>query len=331
MKKSDPLAYWRLPLYLYCVAAYSKFLTVGKCLDFPLIVHIQTQSFCNGRCAICPYSTVSKKLDQGIMEWDLFVKIANESASEPLLSKVAYQIQNEPLLDKRIFDCVKYLKSRNANKMCSLVTNGELLDKFSLTDIVQSNLDRLIISINAYSKEMYESINTGLDYDKVMQNIYRLLSNSSTKQKLMLSFILTEQSKHEVYQAVRYWNKKGIKTRVLRLVSIARFLDNCETYRPRTGYYGSHFLPRLWRHLMSRLRDTIGCGIPFYQMHILYNGDVVLCCQDWNRATVVGNARTNSLREIWNSEKMTEIRRLILRRRYEQIDSCKECTIFRKQ
>jgi radical SAM protein with 4Fe4S-binding SPASM domain len=331
MKKSDPLAYWRLPLYLYCVAAYSKFLTVGKSLDFPLIVHIQTQPFCNGRCVICPYSTVSKMLEPGIMEWDLFVKIANELASEPLLSKVTFQMQNEPLLDNRIFDCVKYLKSRNVDKMCSLVTNGELLDKFSLTDIVQSNLDSLIISINAHTKEMYQSINIGLDYDKVMQNIYRLLSNSSTKQKLMLSFVLIERNKHEVYQAVRYWNKKGIKTRVLKLVSTARFLDNYETYRPVTDYYESHFPLRFWRHLMSRLRYTIGCSFPFFQMHILHNGDVVLCCQDWYRGTVVGNTRTNSLREIWNSEKMAEIRRLMLRKRYERIDSCKECPMFRKQ
>ena len=204
IKKREPFAYWHLPLYFYLIGAYSKFVTVGKCLDFPLSLQIQTQSFCNGQCSICPYPTVSKKLDQGTMEWDLFAKIANESASEPLLSMVIYELHNEPLLDKRIFDWVKYFKSVSTNKQCVLVTNGELLDKFSLTDIIESNIDSLGISLNAHSREMYMRINNGLDYDKVMKNISYLLSNDSTKQKVALSFVFTEQNVHEVCQAVQY-------------------------------------------------------------------------------------------------------------------------------
>ena len=326
----NQFGYGHLALYLYLIRAYSKFLTVGKCLDFPLILQIQTQSFCNGRCSICPYPIVSKKLDQGTMQWDLYLKIANESASEPLLSAVVYELHNEPLLDKRIFDCVKYFKSINVNKRCGLVTNGELLDKFSLTDIMQSNLDYLSISLNAHSKEMYESINNGLDYDNVMKNISYLLSNNYTKQKLSLSFIFTEKNVHEVYQAVQYWNKRGVRTRVMGLVNRAGTLDNYERLRLKTGYHGKPFLTQLWRRLMFRLRGVIGCHLPFCHMNILFNGDVIICCHDWNRATVVGNVKTSSLKEIWNSKKMNEIRRLMLRKRYEQIDSCKECSLVRK-
>lgn len=78
---------------------------------------------------------------------------------------------------------------------------------------------------------------------------------------------------------------------------------------------------------MSTARGIIGCELPFNQMNILFNGDAIICCHAWNRATVVGNVRTSSLREIWNSKEMNEIRRLILRKRYRHIDSCKECTI----
>ena len=331
INKGDPFAYWGLPLYLYLIGAYSKFLTTGKCPDFPLMLQIQTQSLCNGRCSICPYPIVSKKLDQGTMEWDLFVKIANESASEPLLSRVECHLQNEPLLDKRIFQFVEYFKSLNTNKRCVMVTNGELLDKFSLTDIVQSNLDKLMVSLNAYSKEMYQSLNDGLNYDRVMKNIGSLLSNSATKQKMALSFVVTEQNNHEVYQAVQYWNKRGVETRVIGLVNRAGTLDNYERLKPKTGYQGSRPLFRLWRRLMFHLRGIMGCPYPFYHMNVLFNGDVIICCHDWDRATVIGNARTSSLREIWNSEKMNEIRRLILRKRYEQIISCKECSVVKGQ
>lgn len=74
---------------------------------------------------------------------------------------------------------------------------------------------------------------------------------------------------------------------------------------------------------------TVGKCLDF-PLTFQFNGDAIICCHDWNRATVVGNARTSSLREIWNSEKINEIRRLILRKRYGQIDSCQECSLVKK-
>lgn len=315
-------------LYRYLIGTYSKFLATGKCLDFPLVLQIQTQSFCNGRCLICPYPIVSKKLDQGTMDWDLFTKIAHELASEPP-TKVIFELHNEPLLDKRILDCVKYLKSISPDNYCSIVSNGELLDRFSPGEIIQSNLDRLLISLNAHSKEMYESINRGLDYEKVMKNISNLLSDQAVRQKIAMSFVVTEQNMREVHQATQYWKKQGVKTRVIDAVNRAGSLDNYEGVRPKVTYYGIARPLRVWRRLMSAVRGVVGCERPFYHMSILFNGDVILCCHDWNRATVVGNVRNSSLREIWNSEKMNEIRRLILRKRYAEISSCKECSFVK--
>jgi radical SAM protein with 4Fe4S-binding SPASM domain len=271
---------------------------------------------------------VSKKLDQGTMEWELYQKIADEAASEPLLSVVIYELHNEPLLDKRAFDCVKYFKSINANKRCTLVTNGELLDRFSLTDIMQSNLDKLTVSLNAYSREVYERVNNGLDYDRVMKNVSYLLSNKTTRSRLALSFVVTEQNAHEVYEATKYWKRQGVKTRVIaEIANRGGTLDDYERLRLKTGYRGTPFLSQLWRRLTTVAGQAIGCHKPFSQMNILFNGDVIICCEDWNRTTVVGNVTTQSLREIWNSKKMNEIRRLLLRKRYEQLDSCRECSL----
>jgi radical SAM protein with 4Fe4S-binding SPASM domain len=260
------------------------------------------------------------------MEWDLFEKIANEAISEPLLSTVVLELHNEPLLDKRIFDCVKYIKSMDPSKMCTFTTNGELLNKFSLTDIVQSNLDYLWVSLNAHSKETYDNMNNGLDYNKVMRNTSSLLSNNSIKQKMELSFVLTERNVGELFQATQYWKEQGVKTRVIGLHNRGGVLNNYEKLKLKNSYRGIPLLLRFWRSLMSGVRSITGCELPFCQMNILFNGDVIVCCHDWNRAIVVGNVRTSSLREIWNSKKMNEIRRLILKKRYVQIKTCKECS-----
>jgi radical SAM protein with 4Fe4S-binding SPASM domain len=83
----------------------------------------------------------------------------------------------------------------------------------------------------------------------------------------------------------------------------------------------------VWKGLKSGVNKLIGCYHPFYKMNVLFNGDVILCCHDWNRATAVGNVIEPSLKEVWNSPKMNEVRRLILRKRYAGVDSCKYCSM----
>lgn len=329
MVKGSPYSNWSLALYLYLIQAYSKFLAVGKCLSYPLVIQIQTQSLCNARCSICPYNTAGKILEHGTMEQDLFERIVSELASEKLVSTFMFSLHSEPLLDKRLFDRVKHVKSISRDKHCMLATNGELLDRFSLAQIVESGLDRLTISLNAHSKETYENINTGLDYDRVMKNVYWLLSDRSMKQKVELRFALTEDNVHEVPRAVSHWRAQGVRTMVREITNRAGSLGNYERLRLKDAHSIGALPWRAWKRVMSIARGVIGCELPFYQMNIIFNGDVILCCHDWNRATVVGNARTSSLRDIWNSERMNEIRRLILHKRYEQISSCQECSLVK--
>ncbi|UCH50880.1 MAG: SPASM domain-containing protein [Chloroflexota bacterium] len=306
---------------------YLRFLVSENCLDFPLVVQIQTQSFCNGRCSICPYPVVSRKLSQGAMDDELFSKIARELASEPLFSNLILHLHNEPLLDAKIFERVRYLKSISKGKNCNFVTNGVLLDKFSLTEIKESNIDRLTISLNAHSRETYESTNIGLDYDRVMSNIDRLISDKFLKQRLVLGFVLTQHNAAEIYQATQYWKRRGVKTRVLPIFSRGGLVKDFERLKPDGQYWGWPLVSAVWHQLVYKIPAIVGCHRPFSDMCILYNGDIILCCQDWNRSPVLGNVAKNSLKEIWNSDKMRQVRRLLWRRRYSEIDACKDCSI----
>ena len=263
------------------------------------------------------------------MEWELFEKIASELASEKQLPTVMFALHNEPLLDKRLFDWVKHIKARSPERRCIIVTNGELLDKFSLTEMLQSGLDQLIVSLNAHTRETYERINTGLDFDRVMKNIHYAVSDRDMKPKVELRFALTQKNVHEVQPAVNYWKMLGIHTKVRGITNRAGSLDNYERLRLKDAHYTGALLWRVWKRLMSTARGFIGCDLPFYQMNVLFNGDVIVCCHDWNRTTVIGNLKTSSLREVWNSDTMNKIRRKILRKRYEQINSCRECSLIK--
>ncbi len=317
----------QLSLYAYLLRAYSKFRAVGRCPGSPLVVHLQTQSSCNGRCLACPHPMLrGKGYEEGAMEWDLFASIADQLASESLLSRVSFHLHNEPLLDERIFEWVRHFKSKGTDKTSRLVTNGELLDRFPASDIIGSGLDDLTISLNAHSRETYEAVNAGISYDRVMANVESVLSNLALRDRVSLSFLVSRRNEDEVDRAIRYWRSRGVGTRVVQMTNRAGALEDFEGVRPDTPRSGGSVPSRLLRGPMDRVRQAAGCTLPFCQMNILFNGDCIVCCHDWNRASVVGNARTTPLREIWNGNEMNEIRRLVLRKEYDRVGACRGCS-----
>jgi radical SAM protein with 4Fe4S-binding SPASM domain len=318
-----------LRLHPYLLATYCRFLTVGRCLSFPLVVQIQTHSHCNGSCTPCPYRLLKDQLEQGVMEWDLYAHIAAQLASEPLLSRVSLSLQNEPLLDRRVFDWVRHFKTLAPHKTCRLPTNGTLLDTFSSDSVVDSGLDELNISLNAHSRESYDLLNTGLSYERVRANIESLLSNESPRKKVNIGFLVTRQNQDEVRQATRYWASRGARTYLTRLTNRGGALEGFENLRPDSRHIRTSRRQRLSETLKARPRQAAGCVLPFSQMCILFNGDCIICCHDWKRSLVVGNAGTSTLREIWNSDRMNEVRRLLLRKHYDQIDPCRQCSLVR--
>ena len=71
------------------------------------------------------------------------------------------------------------------------------------------------------------------------------------------------------------------------------------------------------------------CPLPFSVASILHNGDVLMCVHDWARKEIVGNVRDNTLSEVWNGERMREIRALISKRQYDSIAACRDCGLLK--
>ncbi|MBN1367546.1 MAG: SPASM domain-containing protein [Dehalococcoidales bacterium] len=316
----------RFNKYFYLSRSYLKFLLTGKALAFPLTIQIQTQSQCNGNCIFCPYPNVHKQLAQGIMDRDTFEKIVNELAATKYHPHLLFELHNEPLLDTRIFEFIGHAKKRLPGIICSLVTNGQLLDKFTLQEIKESNVDRIIVSLNAYSSEMYRKISGGIDFDRIINNISKLISDESLKQKITISFVITSENIEEMSRAIRYWRNLGVKTRTIDLYNRAGSVTNYQSLKLKNKTTNLSLLKKTGKYLIARTIDITGCYDLLYHTSILFNGDVITCCDDWKRESVIGNIKEKSIKEIWNSPSLNKIRKLILKKKYAEIPPCKNCS-----
>jgi len=81
---------------------------------------------------------------------------------------------------------------------------------------------------------------------------------------------------------------------------------------------------------VANLRAPKRCVYPAYELIIGIDGDVLLCCNDYHGENTFGNVRQLSIQDIWNSERMRQIRKELLIGRTE-LNICQICTGRRNQ
>jgi len=287
----------------------------------PLLIQLQTHSSCNGRCIFCPYTELNSKLDQGKIEWPLFEKIADDILRWEGLGKVLFMLQNEPFLDKDFFEYIRYIKHKKPEMKLTTVTNGTLLQTEMVERISESGLDEVTISLDAFSKETYKTLHPGFSFEKVLEGIQRLLKQKPDNLVVRLSFVSTKMNYHELPDFIKFAKGIGAQWRAIFFFNRA---DSLKGYRRmRLPAYKWHSLkPKLTYKYFYRT-----CPFPFARMSVLFNGDAIICCHDWQRNIVVGNAKTHSLQEIWSGKKFDELRKTILHKQYHKISSCARCNI----
>jgi len=283
--------------------------------SFPLLVDIMTKSGCNASCVFCPSGKPFLKVSHGDMPDDLYEKIIDESAKRRVL-RLAPFLQNEPLRDPKIHERVAYAKSKMPRyTQIRLISNGALLTEEVGYKLIHAGLDKLIISIQSIEKEVYEETMRGLTFEKTMENVTKFVelkeSLGTKNPDLEIWMVRTKYVEDKLKEHKAFWKDRGIKLK-------ARKLNNQAS-------------PELEERM--RLRGDIPnddwayashCSIPFWRAWITWTGDMILCCADWHRSTVLGNIYESSIEEIWNDAPYREYRERMLAGDVEGL-LCQDC------
>jgi len=264
-----------------------------------LRVQIQTQSGCDGRCVFCPNEATlkSKTLAHGRMNPALYRKIIDDLA-QLAPRRVSPYLMNEPLLDDRLPEFIRYATDRIPETTTLITSNGtHLTEKMGLA-LIESGLRRLKVSLQSLdAKTNQELMGASVDSGAVVQNILafkKLIEAKRAKHlDLRVSMIVTKLNENEIREARRFWRRHGI-----RLVTSA--LEN------RGGNIDAQALNP---HGMVDFYRA--CPRPSREMCVLWNGDVVLCCVDWWRTTILGNLKEQSVLDVWRGKKVQAIRQAL--------------------
>src|SRR5437868_11268640 len=131
----------------------------------PVAISFEPTTSCNLRCPECPSGLRAFTRPTGMLKKDFFSETIDQLSRELLY--LVFYFQGEPFLNPDFLDMVRYASSKKIYTATS--TNAHYLNDDNARRTVESGLDRLIISIDGTTQQVYEQYRVGGSLEKVME------------------------------------------------------------------------------------------------------------------------------------------------------------------
>lgn len=290
--------------------------------DYPIHIDFELNYTCNIRCPMCPHGMPEFKglaqYDNLVMRTEIFKDIIREGC--PLgLRSVRLNLLGEPLLRKDLVDLAAYARAHGVVDVM-MNTNGVLLTAETSERLIDAGLTRLMVSLDAMSKNVHERVRVGSDFDLVIGNIFQFLEIRAKKRRRLplfrVSFVKLKWNQHEIDAFVRYWEKYADYLSIQGCIDYTTLLSR----ESEDDYF-----------LSDRSPDGLRCPQPFQRVAVYVNGDVAPCCSgaEFFRSHAIGNVRRQSLAELWQSRVVKDLRDLHDRGDWRRSDICVKCVTSR--
>lgn len=275
---------------------------------YPWGVDIGTTNLCNAECIMCPHSKLKK---MGTMDMKLYRKII-DNCEKLKIKNITLSFFGEPFLDREIIEKIKYAKEKEM--IVGFYSNASLLNEELANKIVNSGLDGITISFDGYSKETYEKIRKNLKFDVVKKNILNLIKTMRKMKrntpKISLVLVELEENKGEIKKIYSEWKDKVDS---INIINMRNWANDIQKEGTKESF---HFNKKMKRK---------PCALIWQKMVVDWDGDIVLCCDDWNHSTVLGNLKKQTIEEVWEGEKLKKIREAHVRGEFLKIPLCSQC------
>ncbi len=289
-------------------------------LDTPFIVFVDPASSCNFKCTFCPTGHRDMIAEtgrfQGAMKYEVFQKVVDDLGAFDKPIKVLRMYKDgEPLLNKRFADMVAYAKQSGHCDYIDSTTNGTFITPERMAPIIEAGLDKLNISVDGMTREQYQRF-TGFnfDFDKFVDNVKWLYDN---KGQMEISIkipgeLITEAQRQEFFDTFGDYCDRI-------------FIENFAPCWPEFDIEKHTGVKITGGIYQQEIGDTDTCPYIFYGYSVNADGLVSSCFLDWGRKLVIGDVRQQSMKEIWNSDKMNALRLQHLEGRRRENGVCGNC------
>jgi len=253
---------------------------------------------------------------QGTLPFADFEKLIQDASDFPDPFKVLRLYKDgEPLVNKRLPEMIRLAKESQLFQMVDTTTNGALLTHEKSEALISAGIDLINISIDGLdSNQLLHFAKAKVNYPTFVENI-KYLNEIKNSCKIVIkttSEIIGKDREEEFYSIFG-----DICDRI--------FVENTSPCWPNfdveermdikitEGLYGNEIV------------EQTACPYIFYSISVNSDMKVSACFVDWERDLIIGNLRTNSLKDIWESAELNAHRLAHLSGRRKEHKTCGGC------
>jgi len=289
----------------------------------PFTISIEPTTACNLGCPECPSGLKAFSRPTGNLRADFFRKTISE-LHEHLLYLIFY-FQGEPYINPNFLEMVQYAHDRKIYTITS--TNGHFLNEKNAEATIRSGLDRLIISVDGTTQEVYHQYRKNGKLEVVLQGARNIIKwKRKLKSKtphVIFQFLVVKPNEHQIEEVYRLASEIGVDEVKLKTAQVYDYefgnplIPSIDKYaRYRKGDDGRYLIKN---ELLNH------CWKLWHSCVVTWDGLVVPCCFDKDAVHRLGDLKQKPLAAIWQDEAYRGFREKIFEGR-DQIDICTNCT-----
>lgn len=289
----------------------------------PFTISIEPTTACNLGCPECPSGLKAFSRPTGNLRADFFRKTIDELHGHLLY--LIFYFQGEPYINPSFLEMVRYAHDRKIYTITS--TNGHFLNDKNAEATIRSGLDRLIISVDGTTQEVYQQYRRNGKLEVVLQGARNIIKWKRKLQSkaphVIFQFLVVKPNEHQIDEVYRLASEIGVDEVKLKTAQVYDY------------EFGNPLIPSIDRYARYR-KGTDGryqiknkllnhCWKLWHSCVITWDGLVVPCCFDKDAVHLLGDLKEKSLDSIWQDVAYQNFREKIFQGR-DQIDICTNCT-----
>ena len=291
---------------------------------YPISISFEPTTSCNLRCPECPSGLRSFTRPTGMLQNDFFKSTIDQLSNE--LMYLVFYFQGEPYLNPSFLDMVKYAHSKGIYTATS--TNAHYLNNTNAKKTVESGLDRLIISIDGTTQDVYQQYRVGGKLEKVLEGARNIMKwkkqlNSKTP-FVFFQFLVVKPNEHQVQQISELAAEIGVDEVRYKTAQVYDYENDPNKLIPHNQKYSRYRKNDEGNYKVKNALQN-HCWRLWHATVISWDGLVVPCCFDKDAQHRLGDLKGRPFKEIWHNDEYVNFRKQMLKSR-KNIDICSNCS-----
>lgn len=290
----------------------------------PVSISFEPTTSCNLRCPECPSGLRDFTRPRGMLKKDFFFRTIDEIHKDILY--LIFYFQGEPFLNKNFLEMVSYASSKGLYTATS--TNGHFLTDEMARKTVESGLDRLIISLDGTTQDVYQQYRREGNIDKVIEGAKNIVKwkkeLKSKKPFVFFQFLVVKPNEHQIEDVKKLAKEVGVDEVRFKTAQVYDYENDPNNLIPENEKYSRYKKNKEGKHAAkNKLQNH--CWRLWQANVITWDGMVVPCCFDKDATHRMGSLKDESFKEIWQNKNYKKFRTDLTESR-KNIDICANCS-----